>query len=47
MAGIRFHDSFMKLLLWREKHLSERTFVLFLALLTGIAGGFAAVLLKV
>ena len=36
----------MKLLLWREKHLSERTFVLFLALLTGIAGGFAAVLLK-
>ena len=37
---------FMKLLAWREKHISEKTFVVMLALVIGIASGLAAVLLK-
>lgn len=36
----------LALVLWREKHIKERTFVIVLALLTGIFGGFAALLLK-
>ena len=35
-----------KLLLWREKHLPEKTFVVILALVVGIGSGLAAVLLK-
>ena len=35
-----------RLLLWREKHLPEKTFVVILALVVGIASGLAAVLLK-
>ena len=34
------------LVLWREKHVSEKTFVVFLSLLVGIFAGFAAVILK-
>lgn len=37
---------FAELIVWREKHIKEKNFVLILALLTGIAGGFAALLLK-
>ncbi len=37
---------FMRLLAWREKHIDERTFVVLLALIVGIAAGLAAVLLK-
>lgn len=37
---------FIRLLVWREKHISEKTFVVFLALLVGTFGGFAALLLK-
>lgn len=37
---------FMKLLAWREAHIEERTFVVMLALVVGIAAGLAAVLLK-
>ena len=44
------HDSaaswWNRLLLWREKHLPEKTFVVILALIVGIASGLAAVLLK-
>ncbi len=36
----------MQLLLWREKHVPEKTFVVMLALIIGIASGLAAVLLK-
>ena len=36
----------IKLLMWREKHLPEKTFVVMLALVVGIASGLAAVLLK-
>ncbi|MDE5642643.1 MAG: chloride channel protein, partial [Muribaculaceae bacterium] len=42
----RIHDSFMRFLMWREKHVKERTFIIFLALLVGVLGGFAAMLLK-
>lgn len=37
---------FMKILQWREKHIKEKTFILILALVVGVAGGFAALLLK-
>ena len=36
----------MQLLIWREKHVPEKTFVVMLALIIGIASGLAAVLLK-
>ena len=36
----------IKMLVWREKHLPEKTFVVMLALVVGIAAGLAAVLLK-
>ena len=42
----RFNDAFMRFLVWREHHISERTFLIFLALLVGIFGGIAAQLLK-
>lgn len=42
----RFHDLFMRFLVWREHHISERTFLIFLALLVGVFGGLAAQLLK-
>lgn len=37
---------FMRLLSWREKHIDERSFVVILALIVGVASGLAAVLLK-
>lgn len=37
---------FMKILQWREKHIKEKTLVLILALVVGVTGGFAALLLK-
>ncbi len=36
----------MRFLSWREAHVKERTFVLFIALLVGIFGGLAALVLK-
>ncbi|MBQ0068237.1 MAG: chloride channel protein, partial [Bacteroidales bacterium] len=36
----------MNLLAWREKHIDEKSFVVMLALIVGIASGLAAVLLK-
>lgn len=38
---------FMRFLLWREKHVNDRTFILFVAFLVGIFGGLAAIVLKV
>ena len=40
------HAAFMKFVHWRERHISERTFVIFLALVVGVLGGLAAQLLK-
>jgi len=37
---------FGKFLLWRERHVKEKNFVVFLALIVGIGGGVAAILLK-
>ena len=37
---------YMRMLMWREKHIKEKTFVLILALLVGVLSGFAALLLK-
>lgn len=45
-CGHACHTGFMSLLLWREKHIKERTFVIFLSIVVGIFGGFAAMLLK-
>ncbi len=42
----RFTDWWMKVVIWREHHIREKTFVIMLALLIGIIGGFAAQLLK-
>ncbi len=36
----------MKLLVWRERHIKEKTFVIILALAVGILGGIAALVLK-
>ena len=36
----------MSLVMWRERHIKEKTFVIFLALLVGILCGCAALLLK-
>lgn len=42
----RLKELFLKILLWRERHISEKAFVVILALLVGTLGGFAALLLK-
>lgn len=39
-------DMFLRFVLWREKHVKERTFILFVAFLVGIFGGLAAIVLK-
>ncbi len=42
----KLHAAFMRFLTWREHHIKESTFVLFLALLVGIFCGLAAQALK-
>lgn len=42
----RLHELMMKFVLWREKHISERKFVLVLAFMVGIFSGCAALVLK-
>lgn len=37
---------FLRLVAWRERHVSEKNFVMFLALVVGVFCGFAAMLLK-
>ncbi len=39
-------DWMLRFLVWRERHVKEKTFVMFLALIVGIGCGFAALLLK-
>lgn len=41
-----FRRGFMSLLVWRQKHIDERTFVIILALIVGVTCGFAALVLK-
>ena len=40
------NDKFMSLVMWRERHIKEKTFVIFLALIVGVLCGCAALLLK-
>lgn len=42
----RVDKLFLRFLAWREKHIKERPFVMFLALIVGILCGFAAMALK-
>lgn len=42
----RFTRGWFRIVLWREKHIKERSFVIVLALVAGILCGFAAQLLK-
>lgn len=44
--GHSLNDAFMALLVWRERHIKEKTFVIILALLVGIVAGVAALVLK-
>lgn len=40
------HERFVALVLWRERNIKERTFVIILSLIVGLLGGGAAILLK-
>lgn len=42
----RWKDGFLRFLVWREKHVKEKTFVMLLALVVGIFCGCAALILK-
>ena len=42
----RAESLFMRFLIWRERHVKEKTFVIFLSLVVGVLGGFAALILK-
>lgn len=42
----RFTDLWMKLVIWREHHIREKSFLLILAIFVGVCCGFAAQLLK-
>ena len=42
----KVHQWWLRLLIWREKHMKERTFVSLLSLVVGIACGLAAMVLK-
>lgn len=42
----RFSDAMLRFNAWQQKHIEEKTFVVILALIVGVAGGFAALLLK-
>ena len=42
----RFSDTMLRISKWRERHIKEKTFVVVLALIVGIIGGFAALALK-
>lgn len=42
----RIREVFFSFLLWREKHISEKNFVIVLAFIVGIFSGLAALVLK-
>ena len=46
MTTLTNEGRFYKFLLWREKHIKERTFILLISFLVGIAAAMAALLLK-
>ncbi len=42
----RFRQWWMRILIWRERHIKERTFVILLSLAVGVFAGLAAMVLK-
>lgn len=42
----RFQETFLRFLMWRERHIKEKNFVLILAFFVGIFSGCAAIVLK-
>ena len=40
------HNWWLRLLIWRERHIKEKNLVLVLSLAVGLAAGFAAMILK-
>ena len=40
------NDWYLRFILWRERNITEKNFILILSLLTGLLGGMAALLLK-
>lgn len=42
----KWHTGFLSFLIWRERHIKEKTFVVMLSLLVGVLCGVAALLLK-
>lgn len=40
------HDLWMKMLIWRERHIKEKTLVVILSLIVGVVAGLAAMVLK-
>lgn len=42
----RLNDRFISFVVWRERHIKEKTFVMILALIVGLLAGGAAILLK-
>ncbi len=41
-----WRQGFLSIVLWREKHIKERTFVIILSVIVGILGGVAALILR-
>lgn len=41
-----WRQGFLAIVLWREKHIKERTFVILLSLIVGVLGGVAALILR-
>ncbi len=44
--NLKGHNLLLNLILWRERHIKEKNFLLILALIIGVLSGFAAILLK-
>ena len=40
------HEMWLRFLVWRERHIKEKTFVIMLSLVVGLIAGFAAMALK-
>ena len=45
-TGESCNNWYMRMLMWREKHIPEHTLIVILAIVIGITSGLAAVLLK-
>lgn len=45
-SGNTLNSIILRILIWREKHIPEKTFVIILALVVGVLCGFASLLLK-